>query len=151
LTLLIDHWFTQEDPTPSTKQRQYATAGKENGQEPKPRFQRQEKYAAAATKGKPEDKTSRPAQSFVPVRQELSSDCGSEDGKCANMAWKRGAIREKRSDSGKAELFGKRGAIREKRSDSGKEELFRKRGAIREKRSYSEIDRHTKGGAIRGG
>jgi hypothetical protein len=58
----------------------------ENGQEPKPRFQRQEKCAAAATKGKTKDKTSRPAQPFVPVRQELSSDCGSEDDGCANMA-----------------------------------------------------------------
>ncbi len=52
----------------------------------KPRFQRQEKSASTATKGKPKDKTSRPAQSFVPVRQELSSDCGSEDTECANMA-----------------------------------------------------------------
>jgi hypothetical protein len=40
--LLLDHGFTQEDPTPSTKQRRYAAACKENGQEPKPRFQRQE-------------------------------------------------------------------------------------------------------------
>jgi hypothetical protein len=84
--LLLDHRFTLEDPTPSTKQRQYATAGKENGQEPKPRFQRQEKCAAADTKAKTKDKTSRQAQPFVPVRQELSSDCGSEDDECANMA-----------------------------------------------------------------
>ncbi len=53
---------------------------------PKPRFQRQEKCAAAATKAKTKDKTSRQAQPFVPVRQELSSDCGSEDEECANMA-----------------------------------------------------------------
>ncbi len=83
---LLNHGFTPEDPTPSTKQRQYAAAGKENGQEPKPRFQRQEKCAAAATKGKTKDKKSRPAQPFVSVRQELSSDCGSEDDGCANMA-----------------------------------------------------------------
>jgi hypothetical protein len=60
------------------KQRQFAAAGKENGQEPRPRFQGQEKCAAAATKGKTKDKTSRPAQPIVPVRQELSSACGSE-------------------------------------------------------------------------
>ncbi len=36
--LLLDPGFTPEDPTPSTKQRQYAAAGKENGQELKPRF-----------------------------------------------------------------------------------------------------------------
>jgi hypothetical protein len=41
--LLLDRGFTLDDPTPSTKQRQYA--GKENGLEPKPRFQRQEKCA----------------------------------------------------------------------------------------------------------
>jgi hypothetical protein len=29
--LLLDHGFTPEDPTPYTKQRQYAAAGKENG------------------------------------------------------------------------------------------------------------------------
>jgi hypothetical protein len=84
--LLLDHGFTQEDPTPSTKQRQYAAAGKDNGQEPKPRFHRQEKCAAAATKAKTKDKTSSQAQPFVPVRQEPSSDCGSEDDECANMA-----------------------------------------------------------------
>ncbi len=84
--LLLDHRFTQEDPRPSTKQRQYAAVGKENGQEQKPRFQRQGKCATAATKGKPKEKTSRPAQSFVRVRQELSSDCGSEDDECANMS-----------------------------------------------------------------
>ncbi len=75
----LHHGFTPEDPAPSTKQRQYAATGKENGQELKPRFQRQEKCAAAATKGKPKDETSRPVHKFVPVRQELSSDCGSED------------------------------------------------------------------------
>jgi hypothetical protein len=84
--LLLDHGFTPEDPTPSTKQRQYAAAGKENGQEPKPRFQRQEKCAAAATKAKIKHKTSRQAQPFVPVRQELFSDCGSQDDECTNMA-----------------------------------------------------------------
>ena len=72
-------------PSPSTKQRQYAAAGKENGQEPKARFQRQEKCAAAATKAKTKKKTSRQAQPFVPVRQELSSDCESEDDERANM------------------------------------------------------------------
>ena len=50
-----------EDPTPSTKQRQNAAAGKENRQEPKPRAQRQEKCAAAATKAKTKEKTSRPS------------------------------------------------------------------------------------------
>jgi hypothetical protein len=85
--LLLDHGFMLEDPTPSTKQRQYAAAGKDYGQEPKPRFQRQEKCAAAATKAKTKDKTSRQAQQVVPVRQELSSDCGPEDDdECANMA-----------------------------------------------------------------
>ncbi len=84
--LLREHGFTPEDPTPSTKQRQYAAAGKENGQEPKPRFQRQEKCAAAATKAKTKGKTSRQAQPFVPVKQDLSSDCESEDDECANMA-----------------------------------------------------------------
>ena len=68
------------------KQRQYAAAGKENGQEPKPRFQRQEKCAAAATKAKTKDKTSRQEQPFVPVRQELSSDCDSEAEECAHIA-----------------------------------------------------------------
>jgi hypothetical protein len=36
--LLPDHGFTQEDPTTSTMQCQYAAAGTENGQETKPRF-----------------------------------------------------------------------------------------------------------------
>ncbi len=62
--LLLDYGLMPEDPTPSTK---YAAAGKDNGQEPKPRFQRQLKCAAAATKGKPKDKTSRSAQPLVPV------------------------------------------------------------------------------------
>jgi hypothetical protein len=68
----------------STKKRQYASAGKENGQEPMPRFQRQEKCAAAATKAKTKEKTSRPSKSFVPVRQERSSEghCEAMDESC---------------------------------------------------------------------
>jgi hypothetical protein len=84
--LLLDNGLMPEDPTPSTKQRQNAAAGKENGQEPKPRAQRQEKCAAAATKAKNKDKTSKQAPPFVPVKQDLSSDSDSEAEECAAIA-----------------------------------------------------------------
>jgi hypothetical protein len=43
-------------------------------------------FAGAATKGKTKDKVSESAPSYVPVRQEIIPDCGSEEDECANMA-----------------------------------------------------------------
>jgi hypothetical protein len=83
--ILIDNGLLTEDSAPSTKQR-HAAAGKENAQEPKPRAQRQEKCAAAATKVKSKDKTSKQAPPFVPVRQDVSSDSDSEAEECAAIA-----------------------------------------------------------------
>jgi hypothetical protein len=82
--LLSDYGLRPEDPTPSTKHCEYD--GKENGQKPKPRYQRQEKCVGTSTKGTTKDKTSRPAPSFVPVKHEISSDYESEDNECSNMA-----------------------------------------------------------------
>jgi hypothetical protein len=74
--------------------RHYAAAGKENGQEPKPRARRQEKCAAAATKAKNKDKSSKQAPPFVPVRQDVSTDSDSEAEECAVLHRSRKLRRE---------------------------------------------------------
>ena len=82
--LLVEHGIMHDDPP--RRPTQPRAAGKENVKEQRSKGQRPEKFAGTAGKGKGKGKDkSGHAPSYLPLRQELQSDSGSEDG-YASMA-----------------------------------------------------------------